>query len=317
MQSSADRGDGIAYCSLDTLLNQRIPAQQLRRGRKNIHARQTGNHLSTYKGHGMAFAESRPYQAGDDVRLLDWRVTARTGKAYTKLFEEEKEYPVILWIDLRAPMFFATRGCYKSVLAATIASLLLWKGWLDGDRVGAVLVDAQGGIQRFPASRHLSALSRLLQALADATQLQRNVSIHSSTLPMSNMPLIDAVEPLNNIISRGGELILVSDFRGLTPQVEQHLQSIKRRCSLVLVTISDPFEQQLPVRKSPLRMGYKGRFLTLGLQDPQQLHAYYAQWQQRQQKLKQLSQQFNLPLIKLSTADTALEQLLKLVQGLR
>lgn len=305
-----NNGDGIVYCSLDSLLKQRIQAKRLQYGRRNIHARQTGNHPSFYKGHGMIFAESRQYQAGDDVRLLDWRLTARTGKAYTKLFEEEKEQPFLVWLDLRPPMFFATRGCYKSVMAAQLASVLLWKNWLEGDRVGGVIVNVKGNTQGFKPSRRLSALSRLLQAIATATQ----ENINRQTV--QNKPFIDALEPLNSLVERGGQIVFISDFRGVNQQVTQRLQQFQRRSTLFLLAISDPFEHQLP-RKGFLRMGYQQHFLSLRLSDQSASQAYYATLKQRQQQLIELAQQLKTPLIKLSTADQALEQLLTLVRGFR
>jgi uncharacterized protein (DUF58 family) len=307
-------GDGLVYCSLDWLLKQRAQAKRLQRGRKNVHSRQTGNQLSIYKGRGMTFAESRPYQAGDDVRLLDWRVTARTGKAYTKLFIEEKERPILLWIDLRPPMFFATRGCYKSVLAATLASLLLWKNWLEGDRVGGVIIDAKGEIHTFKPTRRLSAISRMLQVLAIATQVIQGRQTKSEHV--QNIPFIEALTVLNTMVVRGGQLILISDFRGLTPLVEQRLRLFQRRISLALVAVSDPFEQQLPA-KGRLALYDDGRFLTLNLNDKTALQPYYAMIQQREQRLTQLAQQLKIPLMQISTVDKPIEKLLTLMRGFR
>ncbi len=307
-------GDGLVYCSLDWLLKQRAQAKRLQRGRKNVHARQIGNQPSIYKGRGMTFLESRPYQAGDDVRLLDWRVTARTGKAYTKLFIEEKERPILLWVDLRPPMFFATRGCYKSVLAATLASLLLWKNWLEGDCVGGVIIDAKGEIHTFKPTRRLSAISRMLQVVAVATQVIQVKQTKNKHI--KNTPFIEALAALNAMIVRGGQLVLISDFRGLTPLVEQRLRLFQRRVSLVLVAVSDPFEQQLPA-KGQLALYGDGRFLTLDLSNKAALRPYHAMIQQREQRLTQLAQELKVPLMQISTADKPIEQLLILVRGFR
>ena len=102
-------------------------------------ALQGGNYASPFKGRGMEYDESRLYQPGDDIRNLDWRVTARSGRPYTKLFREERERPVYLWVDYRATMFFATRGSYKAVRAAEMASILAWSANNQGDRVGGIV----------------------------------------------------------------------------------------------------------------------------------------------------------------------------------
>ncbi|MEQ8659878.1 MAG: DUF58 domain-containing protein, partial [Gammaproteobacteria bacterium] len=83
-----------------------------------LRARHSGQYLSRLRGRGMEYDESRPYQPGDDIRQIDWRVTARTGRPHTKLFREERERPVFLCVDYRHGMFFATQGVFKSVQAA-------------------------------------------------------------------------------------------------------------------------------------------------------------------------------------------------------
>ena len=100
---------------------------------------QTGAYVSHFRGRGMEFDESRPYQPGDDPRSIDWRVTARSTTAYTKLFREERERPVLVVVDLRANMHFATQGCFKSVNASRAAALLSWAAHHRGDRLGGLI----------------------------------------------------------------------------------------------------------------------------------------------------------------------------------
>ena len=116
-----------ASTSLDELVKLRSAAQALQRQmRKKSAAPLSGGSVSRRLGRGLDFAEVREYQPGDDVRMIDWKVTARSGKAHTKLFVEERERPVLLVVDFRASMRFGTRGMYKSVLAARLAALLGW-----------------------------------------------------------------------------------------------------------------------------------------------------------------------------------------------
>ena len=96
----------ITQVSLSSLLQLAQPARKLSLRRSRIRSRQNGAYRSRFKGRGMEYDESRPYQPGDDIRHLDWRVMARTGKAHTKLFCEERERPVYLWLDCRAPDVF-------------------------------------------------------------------------------------------------------------------------------------------------------------------------------------------------------------------
>lgn len=126
-----------ASTSLDELVLLRRAAQALQRrvSRKSA-APLSGGSVSRRLGRGLDFAEVREYQPGDDVRMIDWKVTARSGKAHTKLFVEERERPVLLVVDFRAGMRFGTRGMYKSVLAARLAALLGWCAVASHDRVG-------------------------------------------------------------------------------------------------------------------------------------------------------------------------------------
>ena len=104
-----------------------------------VRSLQTGAYVSHFRGRGMEFDESRPYQPGDDPRSIDWRVTARSTTAYTKLFREERERPVLIMVDLRSNMHFATRGCFKSVSASRAAALLSWAAHHRGDRLGGLI----------------------------------------------------------------------------------------------------------------------------------------------------------------------------------
>ncbi len=160
-----------AVCvSVASLVKLAQPARGLSLRRGEIRSRKSDAYRSRMKGRGMEYDESRLYQAGDDVRHLDWRVTARTGKAHTKLFCEERERPVFLWVDCRAPMFFATRGRLKMVAAAETAALLAWSAAQEGDRVGGVVFSEEAHCELKPKRGRASVL-RLIHELAACTAL--------------------------------------------------------------------------------------------------------------------------------------------------
>ena len=118
------------------LIRLSAPARAIALDVLRVNSLQTGAYVSHFRGRGMEFDESRPYQPGDDPRSIDWRVTARSTEAYTKLFREERERPVLVVVDLRAAMHFATRGCFKSVNACRAAALVAWAAHHRGDRLG-------------------------------------------------------------------------------------------------------------------------------------------------------------------------------------
>lgn len=126
MSTKTSSKKDLISIQLSSLVNLAKPASQLKLQRSSIRSRQSGGYISHSKGRGMEFDESRLYQPGDDIRSIDWRVTARTGKTHTKIFREERERPVFISVDDRPTMHFATRGVFKSVQASKIAALIAW-----------------------------------------------------------------------------------------------------------------------------------------------------------------------------------------------
>jgi uncharacterized protein (DUF58 family) len=201
----------------------------------------TGGHLSPYKGRGVEFDESRPYQPGDDLRTIDWRVTARTGKPHTKVFREERNRPVFVWLDLRRPMLFATRGAYKGVRAAEMAALIAWSAVSNGDRLGGLVFSDTEHHELRPALGPRSAF-RLFQRIAS----------DSLWTPRAADPApaeIDADHALLRLtrVARPGSLIfLLSDFRRLGADADRHLRQLAGHCDLVLAHFFDAIESELP-----------------------------------------------------------------------
>ncbi|HIP76083.1 MAG TPA: DUF58 domain-containing protein, partial [Psychromonas hadalis] len=126
---------------------------------------QSGNYLAKIKGRGMEFSEVRQYQAGDDVRSIDWAVTARTGKAHTKLFQEEKERPVFILLDLSNSMIFGSQFVFKSVQAAHLCALLSWQSKKKNDRIGGIVFNQYRVVELKPSARNKGLLSFLNQSI--------------------------------------------------------------------------------------------------------------------------------------------------------
>ena len=155
-----------ARIELAELIGLKRAGESLRVGALRVRALDSGGHLSRFKGRGVEFDESRPYEPGDDLRHMDWRVTARTGKPHTKVFREERDRPVILWLDLRRPMLFATRGAYKAVRAAQTAALVAWSAVANGDRLGGLVFSEHEHVELRPRLGHRAAL-RLFRVLTE------------------------------------------------------------------------------------------------------------------------------------------------------
>lgn len=206
---------------------------------RRVRAAQTGAYRSPFRGRGMEFDEVRPYQPGDDVRNIDWRVTARTGTTHTKLFREERERPVLLLVDQGPNMCFATRVAFKSVIAAHAAGLVAWAAADHGDRVGAVIFEGTEHQEVRPQRGPRGALG-VCRALSQATQ----------TVPVDGATAIsgwsDALNRAARIAHPGTLLILLSDFAGPPGEATRHLLQLARHCEVLMVFIYDPVERALP-----------------------------------------------------------------------
>src|SRR5689334_18156294 len=130
-----------AYCELTELTGARFAASDWLLQHTRLATRElTGRMRTSLRGRGLEFEEVRAYQPGDDVRAIDWRVTARSGRTFTKLFREEREKPLLIVVDQRQPMFFGSTHCFKSKLAAYLGALLAWSGLEQGDRIGGLII---------------------------------------------------------------------------------------------------------------------------------------------------------------------------------
>ncbi|ENM5903595.1 DUF58 domain-containing protein [Vibrio mimicus] len=228
--------NGVSLC-LEELLAYEQQAVHFLPPARQVWSQRIGQHHSRQLGRGMDFSEVRQYQAGDDIRSIDWRVTARTGKPHTKLFSEERERAVVLYIDLSQSMQFGSSLLLKSVQAAHLASLLSWLAVKQQDRVGAVIDLGHRLIEIKPSSRQRGVLP-ILGACIEAQQTLP--SQHASR----SLALHEVFNTLNRLCPKGSEVVLISDFVHLDP--EQHALPLRQLCRhnrVRMVQIHDPLEQ--------------------------------------------------------------------------
>jgi uncharacterized protein (DUF58 family) len=230
-----------AYAQLNDLIALRFSAKQLKLGRRNrALSNLAGPIKSNFRGRGIDFEEVRSYQPGDDIRTIDWRVTARTGSAHTKLFREERERPVLVVVDQRNSMFFGSSHCFKSVLAGHLASLLAWSALNGGDRVGGLVFNEEGHQEIRPRRSRKTVLTLLSQ-----------IAGYNSALPLNNASEKDSfsqmLSNLRRIARPGSSLFLISDFRGASEEgAREHLFELAKHTELTALACSDPMESELP-----------------------------------------------------------------------
>lgn len=195
-----------------------------------------GPYLSAFKGGGIEFDEVRGYQPGDDVRSIDWRVTARTGRPHSRVFREERERPLWLLVDLGAAMHFGTRRAFKSVAAAEAAALITWWGLDAGDRVGGLVREPEG-VSMHPPRRGEKAYLRFLAAIASGTAARGDTDAQ---------PLDATLGRLAGSARRGSRVVVLSDFADLGEEGKRHLTELARRSDLTLVLVYDVLEAVAP-----------------------------------------------------------------------
>lgn len=265
-----------------------------------IRSRQAGAYLSRYKGKGMEFEEHRLYQPGDDIRSIDWRVTARTGIPHTKIFREERERPVLFCVDYRRPMFFATRGVFKSVLAAKAAALLAWSNNHHGERVGG-LVFSEFEHQELRPQRGKAGVLKLIHALVEADTTRRAaVAPLAMDIPMAR---------LRRVVRPGSLVCIVSDFRGLNERAESHLLQIAKHNSVWLLFVYDAIETALPP-PGAYRVSDGAKTVLIHTRSADFRQTYKARFKQRRNHLESFCRRHGMSLIQLST-DSDLLQVLR------
>ena len=234
VSSTRAEGDGRSAVSLPELIALRSRIGHVDMAPLSTRAARHGQQSSRLYGRGMDYAESRVYQAGDDVRRLDWRLTARSGRLHTKLFQEDREGCLLILLDTHASMVFGTRQRFKSVQAARAAALAAWYATRAGERVGVL---AFGGIDRLlrPQAGPRGALA-VCGALAqwDAG-------------PRSERPqaLSDALTRAAHVSHGASRVLLVSDGFSCDPAARQRLLDLTRRATVSVLVVADPLELAL------------------------------------------------------------------------
>ena len=270
----------------------------------------SGMRQARIKGRGMEYAESRLYTPGDEIRNLDWRVMARTGKVYTKLFQEERQRPVFIVVDYCHPMFFATRGKYKAVMASECAAILAWSALRQGDRIGGLIFSERQHLEWEP-KRGPAGVHWFIHQMVSHPVWQQPQD-HSSQEVAEEPGLHKVVKRLRHVVKPGSIIFIVSDFRRLDTANRHLLSSLVRHNELVMLFISDPFERELPTQGLFCLSNGQEEILIDCNRQSLRLH-YQQQFMQRLALLQQLASLPGAHLLECSTQQpplTALRPLL-------
>jgi uncharacterized protein (DUF58 family) len=199
-----------------------------------------GKHASKLRGRGLDFEEVRNYVAGDDIRNIDWKVTARTKQTHTKVFSEEKEKPALIIVDQSKSMFFGSQHKTKSFVAAELAALAAFRILKEGDRVGGV-VFADNGIDVVFPKRDRKNIFRFFEQI-----VKRNKELETSKPINYDVALKDIFAKVRNIISHDFLILIISDFHRYSPEVIKEIAYMSRHNDVILAKVFDPLERDIP-----------------------------------------------------------------------
>ena len=265
-----------------------------------------GRHASLLRGRGLNFEELRGYLPGDDVRSIDWKVTARTGAPYVRVYTEERDRPALIVVDQRMSMFFGSVRNMKSVTAAECAALATFRIFDQGDRVGGI-VFGDSILTEIRPGRGRKSLTAFLTALSDA-----NCLLSADQPSVRPMAMNQVLQSVARIAPRDHLVLVFSDFDEIDETTHRLMANLSRRNNIVLVLVSDPYVEELPT-------GVKGVVSDGVLQaeidtSDGKIHRRLKDMAQgRIAEIFNWQKQFGIPVLPLTTAEDSVDQMRRLM----
>lgn len=265
----------------------------------------SGRHGSRIRGRGLSFEELRDYRIGDDIRTIDWRVTARTGVPHVRVYAEEKDRSAVLIVDQRINMFFGTKRNMKSVTASEAAAICAYRIFAQGDRVGAVLFN-DTEVKSFKPSKRVQMVEQIVRELSDLNlQLNSNVAT-----PKQKMHLNHPLEAAARLVRHDQLIIVISDFDEIDEATEQYLSQMAAHNDVVLALVSDPISLQVPAGvQLPVSDGDKQ--MTLDTRRDVTQQTLQKSFSNRRATVLNWQEQLNITVLELNTAADTLSQFMQ------
>lgn len=274
--------------------------------RRRVASATAGVHESRFRGRGVDYQESRAYQPGDDIRNMDWRVTARTGEPYTKLYQEERERPVILVLDYNPSAFFGTRRRFKSVQIANLAALIGWATVRYGDRIGAFVFGHGEHLELRPTGGRRGAL-RLIRGLVEWSKAPSDTNFEIA-------PMGEAIARLRRVARPGSLVMLISDFYSLDDETERHLTALRQHNDVAACRVVDPIElAPPPTGRYAVSDGDRRGLLRLSSKRDRRDYTRY--FETMNERTRELMRRRNVPLMLVKTSEDPVEALRRHLQG--
>lgn len=259
---------------------------------QKINTVNVGSKASKAKGRGIDFNEVRHYQAGDDIRLMHWALTARLGKPFTKVYNEERERTMYFVVDQSSSMQFGTRECFKSVKMANTTALLGFGALEAHEKVGGVIFD-DNGYSFYPAKQDKSALMRMLSYMTKEEAKPQVVT---------NKGLASALKFLYAKIRSNSVIVVLGDFNVFDEQAQQYLKFLAKKNEIINIFSYDPIEKELPV-KDTYNFSNGTENIVLDTANTKQHRVYQDIYNARYKAIKEFSKQYQLAFFEIATND--------------
>lgn len=280
---------------LDESVLAKIKGIQLR-AKHLVNTSFAGEYRSTFRGRGIEFDELREYQVGDDIRAIDWNVTARSGKPFVKIFRDERELLVMFVVDVSGSSHFGTISKFKNEVAAEITALLAYLALRNNDKVGLIIF-----------SDHVEHYVPPKKGRGHTWALIRDILTYKSKAKKTDMNI--PLEFLNRIVKRRAITFLISDFQG--SGYDNLLKTTSTHHDLVAINISDPRERELPnIGYLELEDAETGEFLLVNTGNKKFLKDYQRQGKELALKRKNFFRSNGIDLIEINTAESYVNPIL-------
>lgn len=295
---------GGAYTDLRELIGLRYAAREINAvARKKSRNPLSGILTSNFRGRGIDFSEVRVYQPGDDIRSIDWRVTARTEIPHTKLFQEEKERPVLILVDQSHAMFFGSRQAFKSVIAAQAAALLAWTALDRGDRTGGIVFSDSAHREIRPRRTRHAVLRLLNEVDSFNHRLVRDEPENASGSYLS-----EALLNVRRVARHGSTIFVISDFSHFDEASQAHFSQLARHNDIVGIHISDMLERELPSPDLYTITNGSAR-VKINAADRNNRLQYHAAFEQQLANVRDQLAKLRIPLLELMTHEPIVQTL--------
>lgn len=264
---------------------------------RNIFA---GEYHSAFKGRGMAFSEVREYQFGDDIRNIDWNVTARYGHPFIKIFEEERELTVMLLVDVSGSRDFGTVERMKKNVIVEIAAILSFSAISNNDKIGVIFFSDQ--IEKFiPPQKGRTHTLRIIRELIEFEPVSRKTDISV------------ALRYLTNAMKRRVTAFVISDFMDKLPLMEQALSIANNKHDMVGLRIYDEREAEMPsIGMIKLKDAETGEYLWVDTSSSRVRETYRQHWSEKNKQLDSLLTKTGLDYVNISTREDYVKSLVAL-----